>query len=262
MPDLTNGNSNSPNKTNGDQNSSGTFSFQSQGNTISPAPVPTAPFETISYQAPAGVTAPPEPAKTVVSSGEDIKLGQKETPTEIPTEIPKETPTEIPTGVPQQGSFLERYKTVETAEEEKSIPPEPQKLEEIFSPSGQPPPETKPPAPSEKEYKMPELPKSSIFSKLLPIALFLLIIALAIFLGMKFLPGLRGAKQVELTWWGLWEDEKTMQSIIDAYKKEQPNVTIHYVKKIPKNTVRFYNPQLRVTSVRIFSGFTTLGRQC
>ncbi len=40
-------------------------------------------------------------------------------------------------------------------------------------------------------------------------------------------------KAVSLTWWGLWEDNSTMQSLILDYKKSHPNVTITYIKNDP-----------------------------
>lgn len=35
----------------------------------------------------------------------------------------------------------------------------------------------------------------------------------------------------ELTYWGLWEPESVMESVIEAYEDLHPNVTIHYVQK-------------------------------
>ena len=35
----------------------------------------------------------------------------------------------------------------------------------------------------------------------------------------------------ELTYWGLWEPESVMSSVITAYEELHPNVTIHYVQK-------------------------------
>src|SRR5579872_2076614 len=40
-------------------------------------------------------------------------------------------------------------------------------------------------------------------------------------------------KAVTLTWWGLWEDTSTMQSLILDYHKTHPNVTINYIKNDP-----------------------------
>jgi len=40
-------------------------------------------------------------------------------------------------------------------------------------------------------------------------------------------------KAVTLTWWGLWEDNSTMQALILDYKKTHPNVTINYIKNDP-----------------------------
>jgi multiple sugar transport system substrate-binding protein len=223
MPDLKSGN-----------DTSGTFSFQNQTGTDQPAATPTAPFETISYQTPNAPTdaKPQEPAVDVVSSGEDIKLDQTDLSI-LKDKQEKDLGPKTP-----EGSFLDRYKVEETPE----TPISSQKIDSMFAPSNAPPPltqETATTTPKEEKtqpsgYQMPDLPKSSIFGKLIPIALFLLVIALAVFLGLKFLPGLSGAKPVELTWWSLWEDEKAVKPAIDAYKKVKPNVTINFIKKNPK----------------------------
>jgi multiple sugar transport system substrate-binding protein len=34
--------------------------------------------------------------------------------------------------------------------------------------------------------------------------------------------------KVTLTYWGLWEDSKTMQSLIDGFERQNPNITIQY----------------------------------
>ena len=47
------------------------------------------------------------------------------------------------------------------------------------------------------------------------------------------IPKSQPAKSLTLTWWGLWEDNSTMQSLILDYKKTHPNVTINYVKNAP-----------------------------
>lgn len=41
-------------------------------------------------------------------------------------------------------------------------------------------------------------------------------------------------KNVTLFWWGLWEDNATMQSIIDDFEKQNPNIKIKYTKQDPE----------------------------
>jgi multiple sugar transport system substrate-binding protein len=226
MPDLTNGSSNNSST---DPNS-GTFSFQTQSDGGGQVATPTAPFETISYQTPVAPDGSniEKPVNETVTSGEDIRLDQTD------LSILKAKQTEELGPKKPEGSFLDRYKTEEIPETPivaPSVPSTPRPTEESI-------PTDKVQPKNEKlgsnGYQMPDLPKSSIFGKLIPIGLFFLVIALAVFVGLKFLPGLSGAKPTELVWWGLWEDEKTVSSTIDAYKKIKPNVTIKYIKKTPK----------------------------
>lgn len=230
MPGNNNGDPGSQNPQQDLNADSGSFSFQQNSNQGGSSATPTAPFETISYQSATPVN-PQEVKPDVVKSASDVKLDQTDL-----SILKEKAEKELPSAPPPPVSFLERYKT---SQEEKP-PLEKPKLESTFAASDIPP-QSAPPvggeSPKKTEtqgYSMPNLPKSSILSKLLPIGLFLMVIALAIFLGMKFLPGLSGAKKVELTWWGLWEDEKVVASTIAAYKKIKPNVTITYIKKNPK----------------------------
>ncbi len=38
---------------------------------------------------------------------------------------------------------------------------------------------------------------------------------------------------IELSYWGVWEDQEVMQPLIDDYNKQNPNVTITYTKMVP-----------------------------
>lgn len=40
-------------------------------------------------------------------------------------------------------------------------------------------------------------------------------------------------KHVKLVWWGLWEDNKTVQPIIDDFQRSHPDITVEYVKQDP-----------------------------
>jgi len=40
---------------------------------------------------------------------------------------------------------------------------------------------------------------------------------------------------VTLTWWGLWEDDTNVASLITEYQTSHPNVTINYVKQSPQD---------------------------
>lgn len=40
--------------------------------------------------------------------------------------------------------------------------------------------------------------------------------------------------EVTLNYWGLWEDSKTMQPVIDDFQRQNPNIKVKYVKQDPK----------------------------
>lgn len=42
-------------------------------------------------------------------------------------------------------------------------------------------------------------------------------------------------QKVELEYWGLWEDEKIFEGVIQDYQKQHPNVTVTYVKQTPQD---------------------------
>ncbi len=56
------------------------------------------------------------------------------------------------------------------------------------------------------------------------------------FLLVKFvLPWIREEKETTLTWWGLWEDQTTVASLITEYEGTHPKVKITYVKQSPQD---------------------------
>ncbi len=56
------------------------------------------------------------------------------------------------------------------------------------------------------------------------------------FLLVKFvLPWIREEKEITLTWWGLWEDQTTVASLITEYEGTHPKVKITYVKQSPQD---------------------------
>lgn len=62
-------------------------------------------------------------------------------------------------------------------------------------------------------------------------AILFFVLIFAVVIGIFIASGNKGEQAVEpvtLTYWGLWEDPKIMQPIIDEYHKKNPNVTIKY----------------------------------
>lgn len=66
---------------------------------------------------------------------------------------------------------------------------------------------------------------------ILIIAGVILILLILLFI---FLPKNQKTRDVTLVWWGLWEDNSTMQPIIDAFEKENPHIKINYIKQDPQ----------------------------
>lgn len=124
------------------------------------------------------------------------------------------------------------------------------------SPGTPPPPKSPPPPwvsspktgsapPPETPPEEPKKVKSSIFKKLVPLVGFI-VLALVLFLVISkvVLPfvdkikkegGLTKGKQVTLTYWGLWEPESVMSSLIAEYQKSHPGVTINYSQQSHKD---------------------------
>lgn len=82
----------------------------------------------------------------------------------------------------------------------------------------------------------PSFPKSLLQGRLAKFAIagvgILFILLLIGFIGSRFSSGgTTPAGEVTLTYWGLWEDPKTMALIIDEFERENPNIKIAYTKQ-------------------------------
>ncbi|MEK7571116.1 MAG: extracellular solute-binding protein [Patescibacteria group bacterium] len=60
------------------------------------------------------------------------------------------------------------------------------------------------------------------------------ILAVIILLIFLFLPKKETSKNVKLVWWGLWEENATMQALISDFEKENPTILVEYIKQDPK----------------------------
>lgn len=86
--------------------------------------------------------------------------------------------------------------------------------------AGPPPVTMTPPPPAKKKF-----PVAII------IALVVLVLGVLGFFIFKLLTGKVGNQAVELTYWGLWEDDSTVSSLITEYETQNPNVKIKYVRQ-------------------------------
>lgn len=92
-----------------------------------------------------------------------------------------------------------------------------------------------------QQYAPPEPPPQSPADRVLEIvkrsAIPLVLVVVALLLIVVFvrvLQGFGGKKQVNLTYWMLWEDEKIYQPLIDDYQRANPNIKITMTKQTPK----------------------------
>lgn len=63
----------------------------------------------------------------------------------------------------------------------------------------------------------------------------LLFFIIIFFIIIKGLLSRKPIKSVDLTYWGLWEEEQVFKPLIDDYQKRNPNVKIKYQKMNPEN---------------------------
>jgi len=103
----------------------------------------------------------------------------------------------------------------------------PQELEPEISLPPDNPPETPPPNGFNRLFIL------RIFLAGFGIILFVIIIMFVVtFISSVFLKGV--SSKVSLTYWGLWEDSNTMQSIINSFERLHPEISINYEKEDPK----------------------------
>ena len=84
---------------------------------------------------------------------------------------------------------------------------------------------------TENRPKFPGGGASNLFKKLLKVGIGLVVvIVIFALLFTVVLPKFTNSPsgQVTLTYWGLWEDSKTMQSLIDGFQRQYPNIKVNY----------------------------------
>ena len=78
----------------------------------------------------------------------------------------------------------------------------------------------------------PSPPKKNQSRTVLIVAGAVLVLLVIIVLIIKIVvPLVSGPKQINLTWWGLWEDENIVSPLIQEYESSHPNVKISYIKQ-------------------------------
>lgn len=95
---------------------------------------------------------------------------------------------------------------------------------------GTPPPEE----PADGEVPAEEAPPPSHSGLIKKILIGVGILIVIIFLIVLMIPKNQAPKEVTLEWWGLWEDTRATQAVIDEFEKENPTIKVKYVNSTPK----------------------------
>lgn len=122
----------------------------------------------------------------------------------------------------QQASQIETARPVPS-----SSPPPPPQTPQPLRPS-QPPPSSFDPSLYEEPFP---------WGMVLKIGIGIVFLVVFVFLIYTFvIPKFRAQKKenVVLTYWGLWEDEAVMRSVISDFEKQNPTIKVTYVKQDPK----------------------------
>lgn len=75
---------------------------------------------------------------------------------------------------------------------------------------------------------------SGCFGKIIIFILILLIIGSGVFGSKFFLKYLEDSKQVEITYWGLWENPSVLKQVIADFEKKNPKIKVNYQMEMPK----------------------------
>lgn len=91
----------------------------------------------------------------------------------------------------------------------------------------------RPPGDGNKRFPSP-ISKKFLLASL--VVLFLVGVGGLAFFGVsRFLGKGEKRENVEIVWWGLWEEEETVAPLIEEYQSRNPGVTIKYVKQSPQD---------------------------
>lgn len=138
-----------------------------------------------------------------------------------------------------------------TVQPEVPIPPESSKETLVIPPAGSNanpfiPQETAPaPAGGQAGQEQPHS-GSSFIKRFITILLVFLVLAGAGF-GIYYFLGMSGtAKEVTITYWGLWEDSPTLQTAIAEFQTANPKIKVTYVKQ----SIRQYRERLQAAITR------------
>lgn len=206
---------------------------------ISPTPRPAAPVapvqpmssqvqqelvETKATSVPSSMPVEPQPAQPVATIPDLPTVSQDlKTPSQVPVNA-QDTPQKLQTAPDVDSKPADmplRKQSFAAPKDNSSLPPK------------------EPPSAEETVQK--EKPGRGGINKLFLLRIIAgiaggIILLLLIIFGIKALTGGHAVPsgKVTLTYWGLWEDSNTMQSVISQFEQQHPDITVNYEKQDPK----------------------------
>lgn len=183
-------------------------------------------------------TEPPEPAPDPVAPiGGTIPPHLPTEPVfqnEVPTYPPQETFVVPANGVPPQSNAAlaasDAAGTFDVPEAPQPTPaPAPVTPDSSFVPQGVIPDTGVVALQQPPSHASNPLPR-----RILMIVVFLLLAAGLIGGGMYFYRMLGGTKEVTITYWGLWENDATVQGVLSDFEAKNPKIKVQYVKQSPR----------------------------
>lgn len=192
----------------------------------------------VTAEPPEPETAPQEPPPAPGGSGPkaDWGIGQATmTPLEEQAAAPPPLPPEAPA---KEGLSPEPFAPTVTAEVPVPPPPPgegagaPAEETLVIPPAG---PASNPFVPQGATPEgAPPAAGNPLMKRVLTILIILIVLAGLGFGGFWAFQNFGGSKQATLTYWGLWENDATLQTMLNNFQKQNPNIKIQYVKQSPR----------------------------
>ncbi|MBI3343246.1 carbohydrate ABC transporter substrate-binding protein, partial [Candidatus Gottesmanbacteria bacterium] len=182
--------------------------------------------------------SPSPQASQIPSAGTFPLPMQAGVPAASPRPAPVSPVVEPPPPPPEPSRPIQETVVVPTTIPQGGITFDPQALTPDVAPLSPPPPPENPfipqvvvPPPGDAHQAG---AGGNIKKRILMVLVFILL-ALGLVVGGRFILGLlAGSKEVTLTYWGLWENDATIRSVIADFEAKNPKIKVSYVKQSPR----------------------------
>lgn len=88
---------------------------------------------------------------------------------------------------------------------------------------------------NQSETAIPSAPARKRIPKILIVIAVALVFVVMAFFAYKLIADKKQKNVGEITWWGLWEDDRIVKPLIDEFQTANPGVTVKYVKQSPQD---------------------------